>query len=150
VLRAEDLQAAQDYFRERQRLVLLLAIGTGIASGLTVTCTDTPTGARVVVKPGMAIDPAGELLVLREEARVPVGLQLPAFVCLRYLERPCDPAPAGLEGALEPTRLEDAARVVVEAEMPVDGVALARLLQRERATVLDPGFRPRRVGRVTR
>lgn len=146
VLRAEDLQAQQDYFRERLRLQNRIAFGTGVAFGLSVACSDTATGARVAVAPGCVVDPNGELVTLREETRVPAGLHLPAYVCIRYAERPCDPVPAESEGALEPTRIEESARVTIEVDLPEDGVALARLVKREGRTIVDPLFRPRKVG----
>lgn len=149
VLSAADLEAEQDYFRERQRLQNRLALGTGVAFGLEVACSDGPAGARVVVSPGLGVDPSGEIVALHEEARLPVGLDLPAFVCVRYFERPCDPVPAAIEAEpLEPTRIEEGARATVETELPADALAVARLVSRDGRAIVDPTFRARRVGRM--
>jgi hypothetical protein len=150
VLRAEDLQAEQDYFRSRQRLQNRIALGTGVAFGLDVQCSNGATGARVVVAPGCAVDPLGEMVLLNGETRLPVSAQVPVFVCVRYAERPCDPVPVDVEGRLEPTRIEEGARVSIETEWPADGVVLARLVAREGGTIVDPAFRPRRIGRSRR
>jgi hypothetical protein len=80
---------------------------------------------------------------------------LPAYVCIRYAERPCGPVPAlgapgEEEGALEPTRIEEGARVSVEPELPADGVAIARLVAHEGRATVDPLFRPHRIGRARR
>jgi hypothetical protein len=53
----------QDYFRSRQAILNRLVLGSGIVDGLDVVA-DPDTPGRVIVGPGLAIDPEGRMIVV--------------------------------------------------------------------------------------
>jgi hypothetical protein len=91
ILTAEDLQAEQDYFLARSRRHNRFLHGWGVVHGLDVaTHRDT-----LVVQPGLAIDCAGNEIVLT----VRIELDVPRdaddfFVTVAYEETGVDPVPA--------------------------------------------------------
>ena len=83
LLTAEDFQLEQNYIINKSRRNNRFLHGWGIVSGLSVFIDD---GATVVVTPGLALDCAGNELVLEETYQ----LALPCaagkyFLTIRYL-----------------------------------------------------------------
>ncbi len=86
LLSVEDLQREQDYVRERLRRHNRFGPGWGVVAGLEVSLDEGPT---VVVEPGLAIDCAGNELVVEEEVGLPLtgGFGRTCLV-IRYVETP--------------------------------------------------------------
>ena len=100
--------AAHDYHRLYQRLHLISLHGSGIAQGLAVLPTDPPGGA-VVVEPGVAVDDAGEVIVVPERERVTIDARAgSAYLALAFHEA----TPARTDGAPEVDPQEARGRVV--------------------------------------
>jgi len=150
LLTADDLRDEQEYHRETRRRLVRALHGWGVVDGLRVGReAGDPNG--IVVAPGTAIDPRGELLCVGLAQR----LALPAqgtrlHVVLAYAEEPCDPAPSiasSGEGDSPFTRTRETFRLSLEAEPPGDAVVLARLVRRKADWRLDRTFRRRRLAR---
>jgi hypothetical protein len=69
---AEVWKEAHDYHRLQQQLHALLSHGPGILTGLEVTASDPPDSS-VYILPGIAVDPLGQTIVLREPLAYDVG-----------------------------------------------------------------------------
>jgi hypothetical protein len=67
VLTAADLTALQDYVRAKNRLHSRYLHGWGVVCGLEVICNDCE--GSVTVKPGYALDPCGEDIIVAEPVR---------------------------------------------------------------------------------
>ena len=148
VLSAADLQAEQDYFRERLRRHNLAVLGWGVASGLNVGVE----GDSVVVGPGYAIGPDGEEIVVSSPLSVALPIACdPVFLALRRQERLVDPVPSPSPtgpGDVEYTRIEESAALVFAADASSsDSIALARLRRGRSGWAPDRRFRPRPLGR---
>ncbi|HEY4368786.1 MAG TPA: hypothetical protein VGN07_16245 [Steroidobacteraceae bacterium] len=84
LLSAEDLQREQDYFLGRLRRHNRLMHGWGIVSGLH---TSVAGGATVVVEPGLAIDCAGNEIVLATPQQLSItGSESRLYVTICYAE----------------------------------------------------------------
>jgi glycosyltransferase involved in cell wall biosynthesis len=120
LLGVEDLQAEQEYFRERLRRHNRCFHGWGVVCGLELSVT----GSRVVIAPGLALDCRGNEVVLPE--LLPVDLPTSAsagvaqYVVLSHGEDFSDPAPGDQEpeGALRYSRVLESYRHELLAEEP--------------------------------
>ena len=118
LLTVADLEQEQDYFLARFRRHNRFLHGWGIVAGLTVS-TDGNTG--ITVEPGLAIDCAGNELVLAEPAHVQlVGLSGKQFVTIDYCELPVAPQPAP-GGGTEFSRVREAVKVELQGSNPALG-----------------------------
>jgi hypothetical protein len=103
LLTAEDLRREQEYHRDRSRLHNRFVHGWGVVSGLRVSLDR----GEVVVSPGVALDCAGNELVLPCEARIPLADQAGRrYVTLRYEEVPVGHVPA-VDGQFEPSHFRE-------------------------------------------
>jgi hypothetical protein len=117
LLAAADLQREQDYQRDKARLRNRFLHGWGLVSGLGVSIEQ----GTVVVSPGLALDCAGNELVLSEPARVSLlGLTGRHCVTLRYAERPIGPVPMP-NGGTEDSAVREAVDVGLDASNPLAG-----------------------------
>jgi hypothetical protein len=112
LLSAADFIAEQRYFREKLRLHNRCLHGYGVVCGLEVRVpqptTPPVTTAAIEVGPGLAIDPDGNELVVRDAISVPdllailsaaeraalptSGAGVPVWIALRYHERGIEPS----------------------------------------------------------
>ena len=162
LLSAADFQAEQDYHRAKQRLHNRVLHGSGVVQGLQVSVGKGDTAGSVVVTPGSAVDPAGELLILCEAGLLPLKSTAAAvLVCLRYTERPTDAVPvvtSNPDETLQPSRIEEGCELVLvdealstanqsrrTAEADPVGVALARLVRMRTGWRVDRKFKVARV-----
>ena len=100
--------AAHDYHRSHHRLHLLSMHGNGIASGLTVVPTDPPSDA-VLVEPGVAIDAAGEVILVAERERIAIDARGGAvYLAIQHIEA----APVRGDGSPDDDPQEARGRVV--------------------------------------
>lgn len=117
LLAADDLQREQDYFRDKARLRNRFLHGWGIVTGLGVSLDQ---GA-VVVSPGLALDCAGNELVLPEPAHASLqGLAGRHYVTLRYVELPVGQMPAP-NGGTEASAIRESVDVELAASDPMAG-----------------------------
>jgi hypothetical protein len=132
LLTAEDFQAEQDYLRGRQRRHHLLLHGVGIVCGLEVTAG----GTGVTVSPGMAIDAAGDEIIVSAPQLVPFPPGCAAmWLAVSYTETAVRPVPISGVGTGEAmtmhTRVREgfAFHYLSVSEAKPHGVRLARLTQ---------------------
>ena len=99
-----QFEKEQSYFRRQQWMVDRFAIGSGVIAGLNVTASAEGAGM-VHIEPGVAIDPAGRLIVVHEAFSIdahqltdaagePVGAPLTTGtveICIAYAEAGVDP-----------------------------------------------------------
>jgi hypothetical protein len=163
LLTAADLQLEQQYWLKKTRLLNRCLIGSGTVCGLKVTLGNG-NPPELKVAPGMAIDNAGNLIVVPESATVGWSL-LPeskvGYVVLRYAETafgevPC-PAPVTDPDSQnsKPTRIKEGFEIAIEEQNPATNeptdclqdpaqprpVPLARLRRVGRKWTLDRSFR---------
>ncbi|MEM7343993.1 MAG: DUF4159 domain-containing protein [Chloroflexota bacterium] len=84
---ADVWEEAHNYHRQIQGLQTLLSQGSGIIAGLEVIASD-PSDTSVYVLPGIAIDPAGQIIVLPQPVTYDVGhdMQGDLYILLTYGE----------------------------------------------------------------
>ncbi len=108
LLTAEDFNDEQRYYRHKQRLRNILILGRGVVSGLKASVQ--PNQGGIQVTPGIAIDSAGNEIIVPETQILPfpTGVQS-VLLTIRYSETPTDPVPIpGAEaGKVEATRIEE-------------------------------------------
>ena len=117
LLTADDLQLEQDYHRNKARLHNRFLHGWGVVQGLNVSLDR----GSVVVSPGLALDCAGNELILPQEERLSLvnstGRQ---WVVVRYVELPIGQVPLP-SGNLEPSRVQEAVAVELSSINPLAG-----------------------------
>ena len=150
LLSAADVQLEQQYLRQKAQLHNRLLHGWGVVDGLDVRSS----GGQIVVSTGVALDSAGNTIVLREACAVNVApsstKQASMFVVIRYDEQLIDPITLVVAGAeiVEHLHLDEGATCSVEPAAPRSpdlGVTLARVIWRTTQWRVDARFRRRRV-----
>jgi len=133
LLTAEDLQAEQDYHRDRQRRHNLLLHGTGVVCGLRVGVEE----GGIAVSPGMALDSSGNEIIVDAPELVPFPPgRSPVSFAISLSETPVRPVPAPGDGAGEEMTIHSRMREGFEfhylapAGCEPHQVLLARLLHR--------------------
>jgi hypothetical protein len=115
---ADDLQTEQDYFRGKLRLHNRFMHGWGIVTGLGVSVDQ---GTTVVVSPGLALDCAGnELLLSAAEPISLLGRSGRCYVTIEYLEVEVGQSPSG-QGEIEFSRVREAVRLALASVNPGRG-----------------------------
>ena len=125
-LSEQDFQAEQAYFLEKDKRHARHLHGYGVVCGLHVRPTDPPQPWRVVVEPGLALDPCGREIVVPQ----PVEHQLrtpdqrgPVYLVIEYLEEKTDAIPVpgppdGPQDNFEPSRIVETFRLDLRHEPP--------------------------------
>jgi hypothetical protein len=146
LLSVADLQLEQEYHREHARLHNRLLHGWGVVSGLEVRSS----GGTIIVEPGVALDSAGDVIVLREVLVLTVAPPSPApaamFVTVRYHEAAIHPVV--IDDRTEFLDVEEGATCAVLAtapRAPDPGIAIARIIWRTKQWRVDARYRRRRV-----
>jgi hypothetical protein len=115
LLSADDLRREQEFFLARLRRQNRFLHGWGIVSGLGVSLNGKDT---VIIEPGLAIDCAGNELVLPAEARISVkAVGSTQYLVLRYAEVEVAETPSG-SGASHFLRVRESALVELVAANP--------------------------------
>ena len=146
LLSQADFFAEQAYTIKRSRLHNLHIHGYGVVSGLDVSASKGPANA-LMVKPGLAIDPAGNEIILPAVVKVPFPRKGDlAHLVLYWAERETDfiPAPEGSAAS----RIEEYAILKFEtgdSAAKTNGVLLAQLKRLRGVWKVDKKFRVRRV-----
>lgn len=154
LLAAEDLQAEQDYVRDRIDRRNRVLVGAGIVDGLAVKVDDGGASAHVVVAPGLAFDREGREIFIGCAVRVALpGAGSPLLACVSYRERAerlaAAPSGTGDDGsdAVQANRIVETFAVSLAATAPDDALAIARLRRVRGRWRLDPRFRAARARR---
>jgi hypothetical protein len=124
---------AHEYHRTSQQIEALLGHGPGILTGLEVLASDPPDSS-VYVRPGIARDPAGQIIVVAEPVRYDLGhAEGPLHLLLSYGEG--RPMPGSREdgGA---TYIQAAYAIEARPDVPQSAalVELARIWRRDAAS----------------
>lgn len=120
---------AHDYHRIQMRYHLLALHGTGIVQGLEVIASQPPD-MRVTVRPGLAIDQEGRMLLLSEPQAVAVQAQTEfttVFIVLEYAERGIQMQNLAEGGRPQPARILEECQVKATLEVAYNQVELARV-----------------------
>jgi hypothetical protein len=120
LLSADDLQQEQEYFLARLRRHNRFLHGWGVVSGLGVSLSGKDT---LVVQPGLAIDCAGNEIVLSEKSELCVkGMAGKLYLVLKYAEIHIAPTPSFSDpndsDATEFSRVRESAQVELAAVDP--------------------------------
>jgi hypothetical protein len=149
LLTAATLQLEQDYLRAKSQLHNRLLHGWGVVDGLDVQSS----AGTITVHPGVALDPAGNTIVLRNPRPLVVAPSTTAkaalFVVIRYAEQLVDPVneSASASDATGHRTVDEGAVCTAEpiATRPPDlGVTLARIIWRTTQWRVDARFRRRK------
>jgi hypothetical protein len=131
LLSADDLTSEQNYHRDKRRRHNLHCHGVGIVEGLKVSTLCKNSSWRVVIGPGVAIDPAGNEIELCATAQLPLPKTPAAIqVGIRFSERLSAPVPSLSDPMLQgsqPSRVEEGCEVLL------DSVPMTRGLQGKRS-----------------
>jgi pSer/pThr/pTyr-binding forkhead associated (FHA) protein len=120
---------AHDYHRNAQRLHLLTGHGSGIVEGLEVLA-DPRSPDSLVVRPGIAIDARGQVLLLTHEVHLPLAGQdgQTRYVAARHVDEPTAPQRYWSDED-EHTRIVERCQVTLERTPPLaPALELARLV----------------------
>lgn len=145
LLDASTLASEQDYHRKKLRRLIRSLLGSGVISGLSVRVEppSASSGERIVVEPGLAIDPRGEEVCLPGGATLAAPAQGDcAFVTVRYWERPCQPPSTAEDLPTARPSVEEACVVGVSPTAAAPAIPLARLVRSEGRWQVDPTFVP--------
>ncbi len=119
---------AHDYHRTQMRLHHLALHGWGIVQGLEVSLAEPEN--TVHIAPGLAIDPAGNFVVVSQPYTHQIEALQPGtvYLILQFSEIPTGPhQPAG-DGAGQPTRILEAYRIYQREQLPTEPcLELARI-----------------------
>lgn len=138
----EDFNAGVEYHHAKRQLLNRVLQGSGVVphfrEGLSVRALQ-PAGMKVVVNPGMAIDPLGNELFLWDPVLLTINPEEfgtsgkpfsgNLFICMSYEERPDDFTISETDSRITGhRRIEESAKVRVSAEgVRGDDVELARI-----------------------
>jgi hypothetical protein len=119
LLTADDLGRDQQYHRDARQRLLLMAVGSGVVTGLRIT---RASRNGIDVSAGVAIDAVGrEIMVPADvELRTDAPPRAGAFVVLRYAEELIEPTPT-VDGAVEYAAVRETYQLSVSAKRPTTG-----------------------------
>ena len=160
LLTEADLTSEQEYQRSKHRSHNLHCHGAGVVDGLNVSVTNDKNGSAVIIKPGVAIDPAGNEVHLCATTKFPLpGSASEIQVGIRWLERPGGSMPTVVSDpdkpATMPAYIEEGCEVVLDpkpsprpslvkcssVEDCLEVLPLGRVVRRGKAWRLDRKFK---------
>lgn len=120
LLSADDLQQEQEYFLARLRRQNRFLYGWGVVSGLSVALSGKGI---LIIEPGLAIDCAGNEIVLSEKSELSLkGMAGKQYLLLKYAETHIAPTPSFSDpndsDATEFSRVRESAQVELAAVDP--------------------------------
>ena len=127
IIDADTWQDAHNYHRNQQRLHVLAFHKTGIVSGLEVSANN-PADTSVVITPGIAVDPEGNIIIVPQSQRYRLQTQNkgPVYLIIQFREIPEGPFQPPEGG--QPTRILEAYRIQERDHLPSEPfVELARI-----------------------
>jgi hypothetical protein len=144
---AEVWEEAHDYHRRSQGFHSLFSHGPGILTGLDVIASDPPDTSLYIL-PGIAIDSAGQTIVLPQPVAYDIGHELEGllYLVLSYGEsRPRSDGGSQQEGA--PLYVQGEFSIAARTVLPdTPGIELARVRRSGRNSVLLNAENPARPG----
>lgn len=120
---------AHDYHRNVSGAQMLAMHGWGIVAGLEVEAND-PADRSVWIRPGVAVDPEGRLILVTQPFRYQLTTQDAGliYLVLMFREIPVEPALSIEDGSERPSRLLEAYAIYERDQLPDQPhVELARL-----------------------
>ncbi|MEO5951407.1 MAG: DUF4159 domain-containing protein [Chloroflexia bacterium] len=120
---------SHDYHRMSAQAHALAMHGWGIVAGLEIDAAD-PADRSVWVRPGVAVDPEGRLILVAQPFRYQITTQTPGLVylVLVFREIPTQPAISVEDGTEKPSRLLEAYAIYERDRLPDQAhVELARI-----------------------
>jgi hypothetical protein len=122
-------QDSHEYHRNQMRFHLMALHGVGIVGGLDAVANNPPD-MNITVRPGLAIDPEGRMLLLNEAQTVSIPRQLSMtmmYIYLEYKESPTQMQNVADGGIPQISRLVEECEVRVSPDVSSSGVELARV-----------------------
>ena len=127
VIDADAWRDAHTYHANHMRLHLLAFHHVGILEGLGVTANTTPD-LSVIVKPGIAVDPEGNVIIVGQEQPYRLQTQKKALIYLVIQFREVAGEPYQPPNGGQPTRMLDAYRIQERDKLPTEPyLELARI-----------------------
>jgi hypothetical protein len=126
---AETWRDSHDYHRHAEYAHALALHGWGIVSGLDVDPAD-PADRSVWIRPGVALDPEGRLIIVAQPFRYHINTQAagPIYLVLMFREIPTQPQLSLEDGQERPSRLLEAYSIQERDRLPDQPhVELARM-----------------------
>lgn len=127
---AATWQDSHEYHRNVDHAHALAMHGWGIVSGLEVDAAD-PADRSVWIRPGVAVDPEGRLIIVAQPYRYQITTEEPGliYLVLMFREIPQDPVLSIEDGAERPSRLLEAYAIYERNRLPDQAhVELARVV----------------------
>jgi len=127
VIDADIWRDAHNYHMAQQRLHLLAFHQVGIVEGLGVNANNPPD-LSVTIKPGLAVDPEGNVIIVpqTQRYRLQTHNQGTVYLVIQFREIPSEPYQP-LEGG-QPTRILEAYRIEERDKLPAEPyLELARI-----------------------
>jgi len=127
VIDADTWHDAHTYHRDQQRLHVLAFHKVGIVGGLEVTANNPPD-LSVSIKPGMATDPEGNVVIVPQvqQYRIQTRQRGTVYLIIQFREVPAEPYQPSEGG--QPTRVLEAYRIQEREKLPAEPfLELARI-----------------------
>lgn len=150
LLGVQDLQDEQAYFVAKDTRHARYLHGYGVVCGLRIRPTDPPQPWRVIVEPGLALDPCGREILVPQ----PVEYRLsrpdqrgPLYLVIEYCEEGTDPLPVpgppdDPQNNLEPSRIVETFRLNLRHDPPAREDDLSWQLAAVLANAIRDGAEP--------
>lgn len=140
---AQVWQEAHNFHQQSHSFLTMLSHGPGIVAGLQVIASDPPDTS-VYILPGVAIDPAGQVIVLPQPVSYDIGDDLagPLYLLIGYHEsRPRPANGSQIEG--EPLYVQAEFSITAQSEIPdAPRVELARVMRSSRTSLFKDARNP--------
>jgi hypothetical protein len=163
LLSAEDLQAEQDYQREKRRFHNSCLHGYGVVCGLEVSVRK----GKIRVSPGIALSCTGDEIVVDARVEVPFPeTKSSAYLTIRFEERPTDPVPVPGSETVDYSRIEETFEIAFQPHDPchthkhakshalacgtAHAIPIARLVHGKEGWRIDREFHPPHIGSSAR
>ncbi len=116
---ADTWRDSHEYHRQAEQAHGLALHGWGIVAGLEVEEADPPDRS-VWIRPGVAIDPAGRLILVAQPFRYKINTvdAGPVYLVLMFREIPTEPVPSLDDGTERPSRLLEAYAIYERDRLP--------------------------------
>jgi len=150
LLGVQDLQDEQAYFFDKDGRHARYLHGHGVVCGLRVWPTDPPQPWRVVVEPGLALDPCGREILVPQPPEYRLNRpdrRGPIYLVIEYCEVEAEPIPVpgppdGPQNNLEPSRIVETFRLDPRSEPPDGEDGPSRRLAAGLANAIRDGAEP--------
>jgi hypothetical protein len=128
VIDADIWRDAHEYHRNQQKLHMLAFHNVGIVGGLEVVA-NKPPDLSVNIRPGMAVDPEGNIIIVAktQRYRIQTSEKKTLYLIIQFREVPTEPHQPPEGG--QPTRILEAYRIQEREKLPSEPhLELARII----------------------